>query len=142
MAVFLPAILIGAPIGYFTWATVFNGVDYQAAKICHGNPPPSDQGNAVEQLVQYYPPRSGLAATVGSVASLGVLGKVAFGPDTRHRLFFAKAPANADIRVVTLKLAAELFARCGFVFYGAAAGGATAGRLAVAGRKPTPPHRQ
>ena len=67
---------------------------------------------------------------------MGILGKVTFRPDTRHRLFFAKAPANADIRIVTLKLALELVARCGVVFYGGAAGGAISGRLAVARKQP------
>lgn len=90
-----------------------------------------------ELLREYYPPRSGWAATAGTLVSMGVLGKLTFQPDTRHRLFFAKAPANTDIRIVTLKLAMELIARCGVVFYGGAAGGAISGRLAVAGKKPS-----
>ncbi|CDH58289.1 predicted protein [Lichtheimia corymbifera JMRC:FSU:9682] len=137
MAVFLPAFLIGAPIGYFTFSKVFNGVDYEAAKLCQGPPPQNLKDRSTSELLrEYYPPRSGWAATAGTLVSMGVLGKLTFQPDTRHRLFFAKAPANADIRIVTLKLAMELIARCGVVFYGGAAGGAISGRLAVAGKKP------
>lgn len=98
--------------------------------------------STAELLEQYYPSRSGWAATAGTLVSMGVLGKMTFRPDTRHRLFFAKAPANTDIRIVTLKLAMELIARCGVVFYGGAAGGAISGRLAVAGKKPIQHHHQ
>ncbi|KAI7875563.1 hypothetical protein K492DRAFT_168015 [Lichtheimia hyalospora FSU 10163] len=137
MAVFLPAFLIGAPIGYFTFSKVFNGVDYETAKLCQGPPPQSLKDRSTAELLgEYYPPHSGWAATAGTLASMAVLGKVTFRPDTRHRLFFAKAPANTDIRIVTLKLALELVARCGVVFYGGAAGGAISGRLAVARKQP------
>lgn len=43
MAVFLPVVLVGAPVGYFSWTTVFNGVDYKVAKISEG-PVKDDQG--------------------------------------------------------------------------------------------------
>ena len=45
-----------------------------------------------------------------------------FGKNTRHRLFFARAPPGADIRCVTFKMAGELLLRCGAIVYGAAAG--------------------
>lgn len=80
-------------------------------------------------------PNSPVAATVGTVASIGLLGKYAFTPQTRHRLFFAKAPANSNIRVETLKLGIELLLRSGIVFYGGALGGATAGRITQAFKK-------
>lgn len=48
MAVFLPAFLIGAPIGYFTFSKVFNGVDYETAKLCQGPPPQSLQGISLQ----------------------------------------------------------------------------------------------
>lgn len=59
---------------------------------------------------------------------MGVLGKLTFTPQTRHRLFFAKAPPNSNIRVETLKMGIELLVRSGIVFYGGAIGGAVAGR--------------
>lgn len=68
---------------------------------------------------------------MGTIATVGVLGKLMFTPKVRHRLFFAKAPPNSNIRVVTLKLGIELLFRTGVVFYGGAMGGAVAGRLAV-----------
>ncbi|KAI8139752.1 hypothetical protein BJV82DRAFT_672419 [Fennellomyces sp. T-0311] len=159
MAIFLPVVLVGAPIGYFTWSTVFNEADYQAAKICHGDVSTSQQKSkindpnydlfifwlnsffsaGVRQLLREdYPARSGFAATVGTVGSFGLLSRSMFGKNTRHRLFFAHAPPGADIRWVTAKMAGELLLRCGVIVYGAAVGGAVAGRLAVAG-KPLPP---
>lgn len=83
-----------------------------------------------DQVLQK-PPISASAATVGTLATVGVLGKFMFTPATRHRLFFAKAPANSNIRAVTLKLGIELLIRSGIVFYGGATGGAIAGRLAA-----------
>ncbi|KAI7850475.1 hypothetical protein BDC45DRAFT_446971 [Circinella umbellata] len=113
MAIFLPVFLVGAPIGYFTWSKVFNEADYQAAKICHGTK---------ELLRECYPPRSGFASTIGTIASFGILARAMFGKNTRHRLFFARAPPGADIRWVTFKMAGELLLRCGAIVYGAAAG--------------------
>lgn len=74
-------------------------------------------------------PNSTIAATAGTIASVGVLGKLAFTPPTRHRLFFAKAPPNSNIRIETLKMGMELLVRSGIVFYGGATGGAIAGRV-------------
>lgn len=65
---------------------------------------------------------------MGTIASVGVLSKISFPAHTRHRLFFANAPANSNIRVETLKLGIELLVRTGIVFYGGAVGGAIAGR--------------
>jgi hypothetical protein len=76
-------------------------------------------------------PNSKMAALAGTVVTGAVLSKFTFTPATRHRLFFAKAPANANIRTETLKLGIELLVRSGIVFYGAAAGGASSGRLAA-----------
>ncbi|KAI9246254.1 hypothetical protein BDA99DRAFT_543348 [Phascolomyces articulosus] len=137
MAIFLPVFLVGAPIGYFTWSKVFNEADYQAAKICHGTITSSEEKSTSELLREYYPPRSGFASTVGTIGSFGILARTMFGKNTRHRLFFARAPVGADIRWVTIKMAGELLLRCGAIVYGAAAGGAFAGRLAVA-RQPLP----
>ncbi|KAI9494559.1 hypothetical protein BDB00DRAFT_818550 [Zychaea mexicana] len=137
MAIFLPVVLVGAPIGYFTWSKVFNEADYQAAKICHGQVKSMEEKSTSELLRESYPPRSGFAGTVGTIGSFGILGKTMFGKSTRHRLFFARAPPGADIRWVTFKMAGEILLRCGAVVYGAAAGGALAGRLAVA-RQPLP----
>jgi hypothetical protein len=66
---------------------------------------------------------------LGTVASVGILSKTLFTAHTRHRLFFAKSPANSNIRVETLKLGLELLFRSGVVFYGGAVGGALAGRI-------------
>ncbi|KAL1934800.1 hypothetical protein VTP01DRAFT_6982 [Rhizomucor pusillus] len=131
MAVFLPVVLVGAPVGYFSWTTVFNGVDYQVAKISEG-PVKDDQGKSISELLhQDYRPRSGMAAAAGSLVSFAALSKVTFNKETRHRLFFAKAPPNTNIRMATLKMGIELLIRSGIVFYGAAVGGAVAGRLAA-----------
>ena len=74
-------------------------------------------------------PNSSLAATAGTIVSAGILGKLTFTPHTRHRLFFAKAPPGSNIRIETLKMGMELLLRSGLVFYGAASGGAIAGRV-------------
>ncbi|CAO3593986.1 unnamed protein product [Absidia cylindrospora] len=102
MAFAIP-VLIGAPIGYFTWSLVCKHVDYQVAKLCYDDNIPSTQK-----------------------------GKTMFPATTRYRLFFAKAPPHANIRIETLKLGMELLVRSGIVFYGTAVGGAVTGRLAVA----------
>ncbi|KAI8372789.1 uncharacterized protein BYT42DRAFT_500587 [Radiomyces spectabilis] len=124
MAAVLPVILIGAPIGYFTWTAVYNGVDRQVAKLY----PNSSDADVLPAAPMW-------AATTGSLVSFGVLAKASFPPPTRHRLFFAKAPPNANIRIETLKMATELLIRSGIVFYGAAAGGALAGRVAAGNGK-------
>lgn len=72
-----------------------------------------------------------MAAAAGSLVSFAALSKVTFNKETRHRLFFAKAPPNTNIRMATLKMGIELLIRSGIVFYGAAVGGAVAGRLAA-----------
>ncbi|ORZ23993.1 hypothetical protein BCR42DRAFT_365067 [Absidia repens] len=135
MAFAIP-VLIGAPIGYFTWSLVCKHVDYQVAKLCYDDNIPSTQKDGspltMTQQLEYYPPRSMTMSMVGSVASCGVLGKTMFPAATRHRLFFAKAPPHANIRIETLKLGMELLVRSGIVFYGTAVGGAVTGRLAVA----------
>lgn len=77
------------------------------------------------------PPNSSTAAIGGTIVSVALLGKMTFTPQTRHRLFFAKAPPNSNIRVETLKMGIELLVRSGIVFYGGATGGAIAGRLAA-----------
>lgn len=84
------------------------------------------------QQLERYPARSLTASAIGSVASFGILSKTMFPAHTRHRLFFAKAPPHANIRIETLKLGLELLVRSGVVFYGTAVGGAVTGRLAVA----------
>jgi hypothetical protein len=155
MALFVP-VIIGVPIGYFTWATVFNSVDNCIHKITSNNTNENDQGkkllffqnfteinkvtivfvtnlDATLQLTK--PPNSSLAAVGGTVVSVSLLGKLAFTPQTRHRLFFAKAPPNSNIRIETLKMGIELLVRSGVVFYGGATGGAIAGRLAATSRK-------
>ncbi|KAI9485489.1 MAG: hypothetical protein EXX96DRAFT_545291 [Benjaminiella poitrasii] len=127
MALFAP-LIVGLPIGYFTWAKVFDIVDNYAYKITHSN---ANQANKEDQDLQLKkPPNSSAAAMIGMVASIGILGKLSFTPNTRHRLFFAKAPVNSNIRTETLKLGMELLIRSGIVFYGGAAGGAIAGRIA------------
>ncbi|KAI8969937.1 hypothetical protein BDF20DRAFT_826411 [Mycotypha africana] len=113
MALFLP-ILLGAPIGYFTWSKVFDAVDDRVYRITQS----ANSNNAAP-----------IFALGCSLLSAGLLGKLTFPQATRHRLFFAKAPANSNIRIVTLKLGFELLARAGIVFYGAATGGAIGGRL-------------
>lgn len=65
---------------------------------------------------------------MGTIGSIGILSKLTFQANTRHRLFFAKAPANSNIRIETLKMGIELLVRSGIVFYGGAVGGAIAGR--------------
>ncbi|KAI9261130.1 hypothetical protein BY458DRAFT_540955 [Sporodiniella umbellata] len=114
MALFAP-LLIGAPIGYFTWIKVF---DYANQKIS-ASVPNEEKGTF----------SSNLGALVGIAGSAGTLSKAMFTPQTRHRLFFAKSPANSNIRVETLKLGMELLFRTGVVFYGSAIGGAVGGGL-------------
>ncbi|KAG0170440.1 hypothetical protein DFQ30_002512 [Apophysomyces sp. BC1015] len=118
MAAVLPVILIGTPIGYFTWTKVFDSVDHVVTRVCH------EQDSSE-------PPRSTLAAAAGSVISLAALSKVTFSKNTRHRLFFAKPPPNTNIRTATLKMALELLFRSGVVFYGSAAGGAVSTNIAT-----------
>ncbi|KAG2204778.1 hypothetical protein INT47_004053 [Mucor saturninus] len=113
MALFVP-VIIGLPIGYFTWAKVFDTADGQISQVLK---------KQVEES------NSTLAATVGTIGTVGVLSKLSFPAHTRHRLFFANAPANSNIRVETLKLGIELLVRTGIVFYGGAVGGAIAGRV-------------
>ncbi|KAI7893114.1 uncharacterized protein EV154DRAFT_502503 [Mucor mucedo] len=112
MALFVP-VIIGLPIGYFTWAKVFDTADRQISQV----------------LKKQEEPNSTIAATVGTIGTVGVLSKLSFPAHTRHRLFFANAPANSNIRVETLKLGIELLVRTGIVFYGGAVGGAIAGRV-------------
>ncbi|CAO3608900.1 unnamed protein product [Mucor hiemalis] len=119
MALFVP-VIIGLPIGYFTWAKVFDSADNATFRALIGN-------NSKEDILKG--PNSSIAATAGAVVSVGVLGKLTFTPQTRHRLFFAKAPPNSNIRVETLKMGIELLIRSGIVFYGGAVGGAVAGRV-------------
>jgi hypothetical protein len=148
MALFVP-VIIGLPIGYFTWATVFNSVDNCIYKITNKNN--DDKGkitlllflieivkliellDATLQLTK--PANSSIGAIGGTMVSMGVLGKLAFTSQVRHRLFFAKAPPNSNIRIETLKMGIELLVRSGVVFYGGATGGAIAGRLVATGRK-------
>lgn len=59
------------------------------------------------------------------------LAKATFTPATRRRLFFERAPPGANMRILAAKLGLELLWRCSAVFYGAAAGGAIAGRLST-----------
>ncbi|RCI06547.1 hypothetical protein CU098_011937 [Rhizopus stolonifer] len=114
MALFVP-LLIGAPIGYFTWTKVFDFADNKITSVI------SNEENNTSS--------STLGAIVGTVGSIGILSKATFTPQTRHRLFFAKSPANSNIRIETLKLGMELLFRSGVVFYGGAVGGALAGRI-------------
>lgn len=120
MALFVP-VIIGLPIGYFTWAKVFDSADNATFHVLNG----SDSKGGAELIKG---PNSSIAAAAGTIASVGVLGKLTFTPQTRHRLFFAKAPPNSNIRVETLKMGIELLVRSGIVFYGGAIGGAVAGR--------------
>ncbi|EPB83266.1 hypothetical protein HMPREF1544_09966 [Mucor circinelloides 1006PhL] len=126
MALFVP-VIIGLPIGYFTWAKVFDTVDNSVYQITQKKEPStiSTTPHSVK------PPNSKVAAGLGALVSVGLLSKVTFTPQTRHRLFFAQAPPNSNIRIVTLKLGIELLVRSGIVFYGGASGGAIAGRLAA-----------
>ncbi|KAI7867834.1 hypothetical protein BDF14DRAFT_1725780 [Spinellus fusiger] len=114
MAVVLPFILIGAPVGYFTWTGVFDYVDHQVLQL---------KSEVIGQ------PTSGLAASIGTLVSGGVLAKTMFSPTTRYRLFFATPPPHTNIRVATLKMGLEFLMRSGAVFYGGAAGGAISGRV-------------
>ncbi|KAI8339138.1 hypothetical protein BC941DRAFT_451427 [Chlamydoabsidia padenii] len=135
MAFAIP-VIVGAPIGYLTWSLVCKHVDYQVAKLCYNDFPTTQKDGStltITQQLERYPSRSLAASTVGSVASFGLLSKTMFPAQTRHRLFFAKAPPHANIRIETLKLGLELLVRSGVVFYGTAVGGAITGRLAVAG---------
>ncbi|CEP08193.1 hypothetical protein [Parasitella parasitica] len=145
MALFVP-VIIGLPIGYFTWAKVFDAVDDSVYQLTQ-KPSDTNQGNKkatliAKQLTQVYSldgsskisakcPNSKVAGSLGALVSVGLLSKVAFTPQTRHRLFFAKAPPNSNIRIETLKMGIELLIRSGIVFYGGASGGAVAGRLAA-----------
>ncbi|KAG2229410.1 hypothetical protein BDF21DRAFT_236627 [Thamnidium elegans] len=117
MALFVP-VIIGLPIGYFTWAKVFDTVDDCVSQALSGNNKTTEKG-----------PNSSVAATVGTIGSVGILSKLMFKPNTRHRLFFAQAPANSNIRIETLKMGIELLVRTGIVFYGGAVVGASAGRV-------------
>ncbi|KAK4519693.1 secretory subunit [Mucor velutinosus] len=134
MALFVP-VIIGLPIGYFTWAKVFDTVDnsvYQIASKKQSTISSShSDGSIADSAALAKPPNSKLAAGLGALVSVGLLSKVTFTPQTRHRLFFAQAPPNSNIRIVTLKLGIELLVRSGVVFYGGASGGAIAGRLAA-----------
>lgn len=153
MALFVP-VIIGLPIGYFTWAKVFDTVDNSVYQItqkkepstisttphsgtwdsCHAIKPTqkvSIDGGITDNKSLVKPPNSKVAAGLGALVSVGLLSKVTFTPQTRHRLFFAQAPPNSNIRIVTLKLGIELLVRSGIVFYGGASGGAIAGRLAA-----------
>ncbi|KAL9542024.1 hypothetical protein PS6_010008 [Mucor atramentarius] len=112
MALFVP-VIIGLPIGV-----------YQITQ----KKEPSTISTASHSV---RPPNSKVAAGLGALVSVGLLSKVTFTPQTRHRLFFAQAPPNSNIRIVTLKLGIELLVRSGIVFYGGASGGAIAGRLAA-----------
>ncbi|GAA5805209.1 hypothetical protein HPULCUR_010723 [Helicostylum pulchrum] len=115
MALFVP-VIIGLPIGYFTWAKVFDTVDDCVSQALSGDNKTTE-------------PNSSVAATVGTIGSVGILSKLMFRPNTRHRLFFAQAPVNSNIRVETLKMGIELLIRTGMVFYGGAVVGASAGRV-------------
>ncbi|KAI8646440.1 hypothetical protein BD408DRAFT_449717 [Parasitella parasitica] len=115
MALFVP-VIVGLPIGYFTWAKVFDSVD--SGYTLDGN-----------SNISAKPPNSKIAGSLGTLVSVGLLSKATFTPRTRHRLFFAKAPPNSNIRIITLKMGINLLIRSGIVFYGGASGGAVAGRL-------------
>ncbi|KAL0142387.1 hypothetical protein V8B55DRAFT_1497505 [Mucor lusitanicus] len=144
MALFVP-VIVGLPIGYFTWAKVFDTVDNSVYQITqksnlqqayyHQIQVPfklvSCNSSATDNTTLLRPPNSKIAAGLGALLSVGLLSKVTFTPQTRHRLFFAQAPPNSNIRLVTLKLGIELLLRSGIVFYGGASGGAIAGRLAA-----------
>ncbi|ORX46063.1 hypothetical protein DM01DRAFT_1339703 [Hesseltinella vesiculosa] len=132
MAFAIP-VIVGVPIGYLTWSLVSKHVDYQVAKSCYGDCTLGNPTLSISQRLEQYPPRSMTVSTLGSAVSLVILGKAMFPADTRHRLFFAKAAQGTNLRVATVKMGIEVLARCGVVFYGAAAAGATAGRLAVGG---------
>ncbi|KAF1804750.1 hypothetical protein FB192DRAFT_1359354 [Mucor lusitanicus] len=136
MALFVP-VIVGLPIGYFTWAKVFDTVDNSVYQITQKKQsstsllPSNSDSSATDNTTLLRPPNSKIAAGLGALLSVGLLSKVTFTPQTRHRLFFAQAPPNSNIRLVTLKLGIELLLRSGIVFYGGASGGAIAGRLAA-----------
>ncbi|KAI9008924.1 hypothetical protein CLU79DRAFT_775890 [Phycomyces nitens] len=115
MAVVLPFILVGAPVGYLTWSAVFETVDHK-----------------VSQLISHQAPAaspSGVGSVCGVLGSSVLLTKALLGPNTRHRLFFAPPPPNTSLRLSTLYKGLEFLLRGAGVFYGAAAAGATTGRL-------------
>ncbi|KAG2190591.1 hypothetical protein INT46_006509 [Mucor plumbeus] len=137
MALFVP-VIIGLPIGYFTWAKVFDTVDNSVYQITQKSSTTSNQAHVYvyipldsSSIISTKPPNSKVAAGLGALISVGLLSKVTFTPQTRHRLFFAKAPPNSNIRIETLKMGVELLIRSGIVFYGGASGGAVTGRLAA-----------
>ncbi|KAI8973902.1 hypothetical protein BDB01DRAFT_808044 [Pilobolus umbonatus] len=115
MALFAP-LIVGLPIGYFTWSKVFQSVDNTVFDITHPN-------------VQEHRPISVMGSIGGTVTSMMILSKLTFRPATRQRLFFGKLPPNANIRIETLKMGIELLFRAGVVFYGGAIGGAITGRM-------------
>ncbi|KAL0076022.1 hypothetical protein J3Q64DRAFT_1680725 [Phycomyces blakesleeanus] len=120
MAVVLPFILVGAPIGYFTWTGVFETVDRQVSQLISPQTPDSSVTSP-----------SGVGAVCGVLGSSVVLTKVLLGSSTRHRLFFGPPPPNTSLRMATLYKGFEFLLRSAGIFYGAAAVGATTGRLAV-----------
>ncbi|KAG2174415.1 hypothetical protein INT43_004438 [Umbelopsis isabellina] len=116
MAVFLPLLVIGgAPVCYATYK-VFETVDQETAHLLASND--KEQG-----------PTSFFTAAAVSTASIGIMSKYTFTPQTRHRLFFAKVAPSADLRVASIKVAGELLARLTIVLCGAAAAGSASGRV-------------
>ncbi|KAJ2961431.1 hypothetical protein NQZ79_g3301 [Umbelopsis isabellina] len=116
MAVFLPLLVIGgAPVCYATYK-VFETVDKETTHLL--------ASNEKEQAG----PTSIFTAAAVSTASIGILSKYTFTPQTRHRLFFAKVAPSADLRVASIKVAGELLARLTIVLCGAAAAGSASGR--------------
>ncbi|CAO3623719.1 unnamed protein product [Cunninghamella echinulata] len=139
MAFAIP-VLVGAPIGYFTWSLVCKYTDYQVINAFYNDGNQRDTTSlSISQKLEEYPPRSFIASTIGSVVSFTGLSKVIFPPPTRHCLFFAKAPPNTNIRMETVKMGLELLLRSGVVFYGTAVGGAITGRLVTGGKTSSSP---
>ncbi|CAO3645200.1 unnamed protein product [Cunninghamella blakesleeana] len=134
MAFAIP-VIVGVPIGYFTWSLVSKYTDYQVIKACYEDNQQDINSLTISQKLEEYPPRSFIATTAGSVVSFGILSKAMFPSPTRHRLFFAKASPNTNMRIETVKIGLELLLRSGIVFYGTAVSGAATGRLAVGGKQ-------
>ncbi|CAO3619910.1 unnamed protein product [Mucor fragilis] len=90
MALFVP-VIIGLPIGYFTWAKVFDTVDNSVYQITHKKQPSTvSDGSITDSTALVKSPNSKVAAGLGALVSVGLLSKLTFTPQTRHRLFSLK----------------------------------------------------